>query len=109
MARARGEESEMNHGHGPDESEDEPDFAVESWSMMGAGGGASGAQLAIGIAGGWPLPMGPRLAILSGGLHGSSAAAQGDDAMEELLSWTLSFTARCCATTVGVWFRRQKL
>ena len=72
-----------------EESEDEPDFAVESWSMMGAGGGASGAQLASGIAGGWPLPMGPRLAILSGGLHGLSAAAQGDDAMEELLSWCL--------------------
>ena len=38
-----------------------------TWSMMGAGGGASGSQLASSIAGGWPLPMGPTLAILSGG------------------------------------------
>ena len=60
-----------------------------TWSMMGAGGGASGSQLASGIAGGWPLPMGPRLAILSGGLHGSSASRQGDDVMVELLSWCL--------------------
>ena len=45
-------------------------------STMGVGGGVSGIQLASGTAGGWPLPMGPRLAILSGGLHGSSAVGQ---------------------------------
>ena len=56
---------------------------------MGAGGGASGSKLASGIAGGWPLPMGPRLAMPSGGLHGSSAAGQGDDAVVELLCWCL--------------------
>ena len=49
-------------------------------SRMGVGGGTSGTQLASGTAGGWPLPMGPRLAILFGGLHGSSAVGHGDDA-----------------------------
>ena len=58
-------------------------------STMVVGGGASGSQLASGIAGGWPLPVGPRLAILSGGLHGSSAAGQGDDATMVLLGWCL--------------------
>ena len=47
-----------------------------TWSTMGAGGRASGSQLASGLAGGWPLPIGPRLAILSGGLHGSWQRAQ---------------------------------
>ena len=56
-------------------------------STLGAGGGASGFQLASSIAGGWPLWMGPRLAILSGGLHGPSAPGHGDDAMVEFLSW----------------------
>ena len=60
-----------------------------TWSTMGVGGGASGSQLASGTAGGWPLPMGPRLAILSGGLHGSSAAGQGGGAMVVLLGWCL--------------------
>ena len=41
-------------------------------------GGASGTQLASGIAGGWPLPMGHRPAIRYGGLRGSSAVGQGD-------------------------------
>ena len=58
-------------------------------STMGVCGGASGSQLASGIAGGWPLAMGPRLAIPSGGLHGSSAAGQGDDATMVLLGWCL--------------------
>ena len=64
-------------------------FTSSTWSMMGAGGGASGSQLTSSTAGGWPLPMGPRLAILSGGLHGSSAAVQGDDATKVLLGWCL--------------------
>ena len=44
------------------------------WSVMGSGGGASRSQFASSIAGGWPLPMGPRLAIPYGGRRGSSAA-----------------------------------
>ena len=64
-------------------------FTSSTWSMMGTGGGASGSQLTSSTAGGWPLPMGPRLAILSGGLHGSSAAVQGDDATKVLLGWYL--------------------
>ena len=63
-------------------------FTSSTWNMMGAGGGASGSQLTSSTAGGWPLPMGPRLAILSGGLHGSSAV-QGDDATKVLLGWCL--------------------
>ena len=47
------------------------------WSLMGAGGGASGSRLASSIAGGWPRQTGPRLAILSGGPRGSSAVGQG--------------------------------
>ena len=58
-------------------------------STMGVGVGASGTQLTSGIAGGWPLPMGLKLAILFGGLHGSSAAGHGDDATMELLCWCL--------------------
>ena len=58
-------------------------------STMGIGGGASGSSLDSSIAGGWPLPMGPRLAILSGGLHGSSAEGQDDDATMVLLGWCL--------------------
>ena len=41
-------------------------------------GGASGTQLASGIAGGWPLPMGHRLVMPSGGRRGSSGVDQGD-------------------------------
>ena len=54
-------------------------------STMGVGGGASGIQVASGTAGGWPLLMGPRLAIQSGGRRGSSAEGQGDDATMVLL------------------------
>ena len=72
-----------------EESEDEPDFDVEYVEFDGRWWGPSGSQLASGIAGGWPLPMGPRLAILSGGLRGSSAAGQGHDAVVELLCWCL--------------------
>ena len=49
-----------------------------TWSTTGACGGASGLLLASGTAGGWPLPMGPRLAIPYGGRRGSSAEVQGD-------------------------------
>ena len=49
-----------------------------TWSLMGGGGGASGSQLASCTAGGWPLPMGPRLAIPYDGRRGSSAEGQGD-------------------------------
>ena len=45
---------------------------------MGVGGVASGLLLASVIAGGWPLPMGPRLAIPYGGRRGSSAEGHGD-------------------------------
>ena len=58
-------------------------------STMGVGRGTSGTQLASGTAGGWPLPMGPRLAILFGGLHGSSAVGHGDNASMVLLGWCL--------------------
>ena len=71
-----------------------------TWSMMRAGGGASESQFASSIAGGWPLPMGPRLAILSGGLHGSSAAGQGDDATMVLLGW--------CLFDSGYMFQRRR-
>ena len=49
-----------------------------TWSTTGACGGASGLLLASGTAGGWPLPMGLRLAIPYGGRRGSSAEVQGD-------------------------------
>ena len=48
--------------------------------MMGAGGGASGSQLASSTAGGWPRLMGHVLAIHYGGPRGSSAEGQGDGA-----------------------------
>ena len=48
------------------------------WSSMHAGGGASGSRLASSIVGGWPRQVGPRLAMPSGGLRGSSAEGQGD-------------------------------
>ena len=62
---------------------------LSTCSTMGVGGSASGTQLTSIIAGGWPLPMGPRLAILFGGLLGSSAVGQGDDASMVLLGWCL--------------------
>ena len=48
------------------------------WSLMGAGGDASGSWLASGIAGGWLRQTGPRLVTLSGGPRGSSAVDQCD-------------------------------
>ena len=61
---------------------------LSTCSKMGFGGVASGTQLTIGIAGGWPLPMGHRLAIRYGGLHGSSAVGHGDVATV-VLGWCL--------------------
>ena len=49
-----------------------------TWSLTGAGGGASGSRLASSIAGGWPRQMGHRPAIRYGGPRGSSAEGQGD-------------------------------
>ena len=49
-----------------------------TWSLMGAGGGASGSHLASSVAGGWPRQMGHRLAIRHGGPRGSLAEGQGD-------------------------------
>ena len=46
--------------------------------MTIACGSASGSQVASNIAGGWPLSMGPSLAIPEGGRRGSSAEGQGD-------------------------------
>ena len=62
---------------------------LSTCSTMGFGGVASGTQLISGIAGGWLLPMGHRPVIRYGGLHGSSAAGHGDDAVVELLCWCL--------------------
>ena len=62
---------------------------LSTCSTMGFGGVASGTQLTSGIAGGWPLPMGHRLAIRYGGLHGSSAVGHGDVATMVLLGWCL--------------------
>ena len=61
-----------------EEEEEERTLRWSTWSTMGACGGASGLLLASGTAGGWPLPMGPRLAIPYGGRRGSSAEGQGD-------------------------------
>ena len=49
-----------------------------TWSTTTVCGGVSGSLLASGTAGGWPLLMGPRLAIPYGGRRGSSAEGQGD-------------------------------
>ena len=49
-----------------------------TWSLMGAGGGASGSRLASSVAGGWLRQTGHRLAIQCGGPRGSSAEGQGD-------------------------------
>ena len=59
-----------------EEEEEEEEEPVVYVQHDGRWWGASGIQLASGTAGGWPLPMGPRLAILSGGLHGSSAVGR---------------------------------
>ena len=62
---------------------------------MIAGGGASGSQLASNIAGGWPLPMGPRLAMPSGGRRGSSAEGQGDVLGTTVDTWSASVPGAC--------------
>ena len=59
-------------------------------STMGVGGGASGSRLASNTAGGWPLPMGPRLAMPSGGRRGSSAEGQGDVLGTTVDTWSAS-------------------
>ena len=51
---------------------------LSTLSLMVAGRGASGSQLASGIAGGWPPQTDPRLAIRSGVFRGSSGVDQGD-------------------------------
>ena len=53
-------------------------MTLSMWSSMDPGGGASRSRLASSIVGGWPRQVGPRLAIPSGGLRGSSAEGQGD-------------------------------
>ena len=53
-------------------------------------GGASGFLLASGIAGGWPLPMGHRLVIPSGGRRGSSAEGQGEVLGTTVDTWSAS-------------------
>ena len=55
-----------------EEEDDEP--AIEYVECDGLWWGCEGSQLASSIAGGWPLPMGPRLAVPKGGRRGSSAA-----------------------------------
>ena len=53
-------------------------------------GSASGTQLASGIAGGWPLPMGHRLVMPSGGRRGSSGVDQGDLLGTTVVTWSAS-------------------
>ena len=53
-------------------------------------GGASGTQLASVIAGGWPLPMGHRLVMPSGGRRGSSGVDQGDVLGTTVDTWSAS-------------------
>ena len=65
-------------------------MTLSSWSILGAGGGASGSRLASDIAGGWPRQMGHRLAIPSGGLRGSSAEGQGDVLGTTVDTWSAS-------------------
>ena len=62
---------------------------------MIACGGASGSLLASNIAGGWPLPMGPRLAIPYGGRRGSSAKGQGDVLGTTVDTWSTSVPGAC--------------
>ena len=47
------------------------------WSLMDAGGCASGSPLASSIVGGCPRQMGPRLGIPSGGLRGFIGSGTG--------------------------------
>ena len=60
-----------------EEEEDEPDFAIEYVECDGRWWRCEWSLLASSIAGCWPLPMCPRLAIRYGGLHGSSACCGG--------------------------------
>ena len=75
---------------------------------MGTGGGASGSQLASSIAGGWPLPVGPRLAIPYGGCRGLSAEGQGDwgcgGASELVLGSTVDTSSSSRRTVDGASF-----
>ena len=79
-----------------EEEECEEDFAVEYVEFAIACGGASGTQLASGIAGGWPLPMGHRLAIQYGGPRGSSAEGQGDVLGTIVDTWSASVPGCLC-------------
>ena len=58
--------------------------------MTIACGGASGSQLASNIVGGWPLPMGHRLVMPSGGRRGSSGVDQGDLLGMTVDTWSAS-------------------
>ena len=58
--------------------------------MSPAYGGASGTQLDSNVAGGWPLPMGHRLVMPSGGRRGSSAEGQGDVLGTTVDTWSAS-------------------
>ena len=53
-------------------------------------GSASGTQLASGIADGWPLPMGHRLVMPSGGRRGSLAEGQDDVLGTTVDTWSAS-------------------
>ena len=66
-----------------------------TWSLTIACGGASGSKLASNIAGGWPLSMGPRLAIPYGGRRGSSAEGQGDVHGTTVDTWSVSVPGAC--------------
>ena len=79
-------------------------MTLSSWSSMGAGGGASGSQLASSFAGGWPRQMGHRLAIPSGGLRGSSAEGQGDVLGTTVDTWSASVPG---AYAVFLFFLRE--
>ena len=65
-----------------------------TWSLMIACGGASGSQLASNVAGGRPLPMGPRLATY-GGRRGSLAEGQGDVLGTTVDTWSASVPGAC--------------
>ena len=65
-----------------------------TWSITTVCGGVSGSLLASNMAGGWPLPMGPRVAIPYGGRRGSSTEGQGrawydSGYMAYVSSWSL--------------------
>ena len=66
-----------------------------TWSLMFICGGASGSLLASNIAGGWPLPMDPRLAIPYCGRRGSSAEGQGDVLGTTVDTWSTPVPGAC--------------